>query len=69
MDAGVKAPGLHDFRRCCAIAMYRNGVDIYTISKYLGHAGIAITTRYIRLVDADVTEAHRRGSPVDRAGW
>jgi integrase/recombinase XerD len=69
VDAGVKVPGLHDFRRCCAIAMYRNGVDIYTISKYLGHAGIAITTRYIRLVDADVTEAHRRGSPVDRAGW
>jgi site-specific recombinase XerD len=69
VDAGVKAPGLHDFRRCCAIALYRNGVDIYTISKYLGHAGIAITTRYIRLVDADVTEAHRRGSPVDRAGW
>ena len=37
--------------------------------KYLWHSGIAITTRYIRLVDADVAEAHRRGSPVDRAGW
>ena len=69
VDAGVKEPGLHDFRRCCAIALYRNGVGIYTISKYLGHSGIAITTRYIRLVDADVVEAHRRGSPVYRAGW
>jgi site-specific recombinase XerD len=69
VDAGVKAPGLHDFRRCCAIALYRSGVDIYTISKYLGQSSIAITIRYIRLVDANVAEAHRRSSPVDRAGW
>jgi site-specific recombinase XerD len=66
-DAGIHCPGLHDFRRCCALSMLRAGVGIETVSRYLGHSSIAITMRYLALVTDDLQEAHRRGSPVDNA--
>lgn len=63
--AGVGRPGLHDFRRGCAIAMHRNGADLLTISRYLGHKSIETTKRYLRLEVDDLHDAHRRAGPVD----
>jgi integrase len=40
--AKVEEPSLHDFRRAFALAMLRNGIDIFTIAKIMGHEGIAV---------------------------
>ncbi len=65
--AGVDPPGLHDFRRCFAIEMARNGVDTVTISRLLGHSGLNVTLRYLSQNEEDFRAAHKKGSPVDNA--
>ncbi len=41
-QAGVEPPSLHDFRRAFALAMLRNGTDIFTLAKLMGHKGITV---------------------------
>jgi len=65
--AGIDPPGLHDFRRCFAIEMKRNGVDVVTISRMLGHSSLQVTLRYLSQNDEDFQAAHKKGSPVDNA--
>jgi integrase/recombinase XerD len=50
--AGVTVPKkpMHAFRAVYATRLLRNGVDIYTIQKFLGHADIETTIRYLRAV-------------------
>jgi integrase/recombinase XerD len=64
-QVGIKAPTLHDFRRGFALAMLREHVDVYTLARLMGHEGIGVLCRYLKLTDADTLEAHRRASPVD----
>jgi integrase/recombinase XerD len=64
-QAGIPVPALHDFRRGFALAMLRAGVDLYTLARLLGHEGIDVLKRYVKLTDTDTREAHRRASPVD----
>lgn len=64
--AGIPRPGLHDFRRSFALAMLRNGCDIFTLQRLMGHADISILRRYLRQTDEDGRRAHDLGSPVDR---
>lgn len=64
-QAGIPAPALHDFRRGFALAMLRAGVDLYTLARLMGHEGIDVLKRYVKLTDADSREAHRRAGPVD----
>jgi len=64
--AGVEPPTAHDFRRAFAVAMLRNGVDLYTLATLMGHADIASLQPYLKLVASDAEAAHRRASPVDR---
>ena len=46
----------HDLRHSCASIMLSLGVDLYTISKILGHSTIRTTQRYAHLqVDAQRT--------------
>jgi integrase/recombinase XerD len=68
-EAGIKPPALHDFRRGFALAMLRNGVDVYTLARLMGHEGIDVLKRYVRLTDADAETAHRRASPVDNLNF
>jgi site-specific recombinase XerD len=65
--AGVEQPGLHDFRRFFALAMLRNGTDIFTLQKLMGHADLQVLRRYLAQSDKDTIEAHRRNGPVDNA--
>jgi integrase/recombinase XerD len=67
--AGVTTPGLHDFRRSFALTMLRNGVDLQTISRLLGHSSLSVTERYLAQEQTDLADGHRRGSPVDNAGF
>lgn len=65
--AGVSMPGLHDFRRAFALNMWRNGVDLLTISRLMGHSSLEVTRRYIAQFEQDLKAGHALGSPVDRA--
>jgi integrase/recombinase XerD len=65
LQAKVEEPSLHDFRRAFALAMLRNGTDVYTLAKLMGHEGITILQRYLKQTYQDTEAAHRRASPVD----
>lgn len=67
-DAQVDEPSLHDFRRAFALSMLRNGTDIFTLAKLMGHEGISVLQRYLKQTNLDTEEAHRRAGPVDNAG-
>ena len=68
-SANIQAPTLHDFRRAFAIAMLREGVDIYTLAKLMGHSTIDVLKYYLKQTTADMAIAHRRHGPVDNLGF
>jgi integrase/recombinase XerC len=55
----------HRFRRTFAIWALRRGMDVYHLRAILGHADLTMALRYLRLVEADIADAHRQASPVD----
>lgn len=63
--AGIHAPGLHDFRRTFTIQALRNGADVLSLSRLLGHSTMSLVQRYARQTDADLESVHSRTSPVD----
>ncbi|MGA2490146.1 MAG: site-specific integrase, partial [Anaerolineales bacterium] len=65
--AKVEEPSLHDFRRAFALAMLRNGTDVYTLAKLMGHEGITVLQRYLKQTYQDTKDAHRRAGPVDNS--
>ena len=65
--AKVEAPSPHDFRRAFALSMLRNGTDLYTLSKLMGHEGITVLQRYLKQTYQDTEQAHRRAGPVDNS--
>ena len=60
----------HILRHTFARNFLTNGGDVFSLQRILGHspASLEITRRYVRLLDDDLREAHRRASPVDRLG-
>ncbi len=54
--------GIHVMRHCFATHMMENGVDIYTIKRYMGHTSVVTTGRYMH-----VRAEHLAGvrSPID----
>ena len=67
VDAQVEEPTLHSFRRAFALAMLRNGTDLYTLARLMGHEGIAMLQRYLKQTSQDTETAHRRAGPVDHS--
>ncbi|MBE3144844.1 MAG: tyrosine-type recombinase/integrase [Planctomycetes bacterium] len=65
VEAKVEEPSLHDFRRAFALAMLRNGTDVYTLAKLMGHEGITVLQRYLKQTYQDTEAAHRRAGQVD----
>jgi integrase/recombinase XerD len=56
----------HSMRHSTAVALLKSGVDLSTISHYLGHASLATTNRYAR-VDLEMKrKATARVKPVPR---
>lgn len=48
--AGIPHANFHDLRRSCATMMIRAGVDLYVVSKLLGHSSVTVTQdRYAHL--------------------
>jgi integrase/recombinase XerD len=56
----------HRFRHTFAVGMLRNGTDIRTLQKLMGHASIQILMRYLNLANDEAVEAHRVNSPADK---
>lgn len=64
--AGIDPPALHDFRRAFALGMLRNGVDIYTLQKLMGHADLQVLRTYLAQNNSDLAAAHKRFGLADR---
>ena len=67
--ANVTPRGIHTFRRLYALTMLRNGVDVITLSRLMGHSDLSILRRYLAQTDDDLREAHAKASPVDSEDW
>lgn len=66
-QAGLKQiPSPHDFRRTCALQMLRNGADVVSVSRLLGHSSLEVTKRYLAQTEEDLQQTHNRHSPGDR---
>lgn len=63
--AGILYQGVHSFRRCFALTLWKKKVDLLTISRLLGHSNLAVTTRYLNVGNSDLMENHNRNSPAD----
>ncbi|AIE85826.1 tyrosine-type recombinase/integrase [Fimbriimonas ginsengisoli] len=56
----------HKLRRTCALQMLRNGADIYSIQRLMGHSDLETLRKYLAQSEADVATAHARFGVVDR---
>ncbi|MBI1294284.1 tyrosine-type recombinase/integrase [bacterium] len=63
--AGLPEPGMHAFRRAFAVNSLRNGMDVVTLQRLMGHADLSVIDRYLALLDEDLQRAHDRYGVVD----
>lgn len=66
--AHIQEPGLHAFRRAFAINCLRNGMDVISLQRLMGHANLETIHRYLAQVDDDLRRAHRLYGVVDEMG-
>jgi site-specific recombinase XerD len=55
----------HTFRHTMAVTFLRNGGDVFTLQRILGHSQLEVLRVYINLAQADISRVHQRNSPAD----
>ena len=65
-QAGIVPPSLHSFRRAFALCCLRQGMDIYSLQRLMGHADLTMLRRYLAQNEEDLKKAHDAYGPVDR---
>lgn len=56
-DAGItKSGGIHVLRHCYATHSLEAGVDLFTLSRWLGHKHVSTTSRYLHLTRPDAPD-------------
>ncbi len=63
--AGVEGVHPHKFRRTFATSFLRNGGDVLTLQRIMGHTTLAMTQRYLSMVNDDLSREHAKASPVN----
>lgn len=64
--AGVPGVHPHRLRRTFAVTCLRGGMDLYTLARLMGHAGIDALRPYVDSIGDDLQRAHRQAAPVDK---
>lgn len=64
--AGIPRCHPHRFRHTFATEFLRNGGNLLTLQRLLGHSSLDMVRRYAKIVEADLARAHDAGSPVAR---
>jgi len=60
-QAGItKRGGIHTLRHCYATHLLEAGVDLFSLSQWLGHRHVSTTSRYLHLARPDVPDGARR---------
>jgi site-specific recombinase XerD len=55
----------HTFRHTMAVTFLRNGGDVFSLQRILGHSQLEVLRGYINLAYSDISCAHRKNSPAD----
>ena len=59
--AGItKIGGIHTLRHCYATHLLEAGVDLYSLSQWLGHGHVSTTARYLHLARPDLPDGAKR---------
>lgn len=64
---GIPDLRAHDLRHTFACRKLRAGVDLYTVSKLLRHASVAMSERYVHLTRGDLKAAAERSTAISTA--
>jgi integrase len=65
--AGISDVRIHDLRHSFASFMIKNGVNLFEVSRLLGHRDIKTTTRYLHLTNRELVEVANKGGEVFKA--
>jgi len=68
--AGIKGVRVspHTFRHTGAVEFLRNGGDLFTLQRIMGHSSLQVLRGYVNLSQGDLARVHEQASPLDNLG-